>query len=119
MKQSRREFVRKTGMAAAATAIPGVFSPRSLAALLQPRPVEMPEDDVVRALMMAAINSAKSAGASYSDVRIGRYRQSFVFTREQQIVNTVDTDSIGAGVRAVVDGTWVFGATETLTPDGV
>jgi TldD protein len=119
MKQSRREFVKKTGMVAAATAIPGIFSPtRSLGAMLS-RPVEMPHDDVVRDLMMAALNAAKSAGASYSDVRLGRYRQSFVFTREQQIVNTVDTDSIGVGVRALVDGTWGFGATETLTADGV
>ena len=120
MKQSRREFVKKTGMAAAATAIAGVFSPtKSFAALANARPLEMPPDDTVRALMMAAIESAKSAGASYADVRIGRYRQSFVFTREQQIVNTVDTDSIGAGIRALVDGTWGFGATETLTNDGV
>src|SRR4051812_38784110 len=119
MKQSRREFVKKTGMAAAATAITGAFSPaRSLAAIVQ-RPAEMPQDDVVRGLMMAAINTAKSAGASYADVRIGRYRQSFVFTREQQIVNTVDTDSSGVGVRALVDGRWGFGATEPLTADGV
>src|SRR3954471_18621687 len=117
MTQSRREFVKKTGMAAAAI---GIVSPtRSLGALISPRPVEMPQDDVVKTLMMAAINTAKSAGASYADVRIGRYRQSFVFTREQQIVNTVDTDSLGAGVRALVDGTWGFGATETLTTDGV
>ena len=45
---------------------------------------------------MAALNAAKSGGASYADVRIGRYRSNFVFTREQQIVNVVDTDSIGA-----------------------
>jgi TldD protein len=119
MKQSRRDFVKKTGMAAAAAAIPGMLPTGSLAGLLQPRPVEMPQDDAARALMMAALNAAKSAGASYSDVRLGRYRQSFVFTREQQIVNTVDTDSIGVGIRALVDGTWGFGATETLTPDGV
>jgi TldD protein len=120
MRQSRREFVKQAGLAAAATGIAGAFSPaRSLATLVQSRPVEMPPDDAVRALMMAAINTAKSAGASYSDVRLGRYRQSFVFTREQQIVNTVDTDSIGAGVRALVDGTWGFAATETLTADGM
>ena len=92
MKQSRREFVKKTGMAAAATAITGALSPaRSLAALVDSRPVEMPQDDVVRNLMMAAINTAKSAGASYADVRIGRYHNSIVFTREQQIVNTADS----------------------------
>jgi TldD protein len=106
-------------MAAAATALAGAFSPRSLAALVQARPVEMPYDDVIRDLMMAAINTAKSAGASYSDARLGRYRQSFVFTREQQIVNTVDTDTVGVGIRALVDGTWGFAATETLTNDGV
>src|SRR6185295_15476701 len=70
-------------------------------------------------LMMTAINTAKSAGASYSDVRIGRYRNSIVFTREQQIVQTADVDNVGAGVRALVDGTWGFGATKTLTTDGV
>jgi TldD protein len=120
MKQSRRDFVKKTGMAAAATAITGAFSPtKSFAALVEPRPVEMPQDDVIRRLMMTAINTAKSAGASYSDVRIGRYRNSIVFTREQQIVNTADVDNIGAGVRALVDGTWGFGATKSLTTDGV
>jgi len=38
----------------------------------------MPPDDVVRALMHDAITAAKSAGASYSDVRLGRYRNSIV-----------------------------------------
>src|SRR5687768_7349110 len=120
MKKSRRDFLRDSTLAAAGIAAAGTLSPSmSFAGLVAPRPVEMPQDDTVRALMMTAINTARSAGASYSDVRIGRYRQSFVFTREQQIVSTVDTDSIGAGVRALVDGTWGFGATKTLTPDAV
>jgi TldD protein len=117
--KTRRDFLKQSGMAAAALAATGALSPaESFAGLLQ-RPVEMPPDDVIRALMMDAIGAAKSAGASYSDVRIGRYRNSIVFTREQQIVQTADTDSVGAGVRALVDGTWGFGATKTLTRDGV
>ena len=120
MKKTRRDFIKQGGLAAAAVAATGAFSPADMFAGIVPtRPVEMPQDDVVRRLMMTAINTARTAGASYSDVRIGRYRQSFVFTREQQIVNTVDTDTIGAGVRALVDGTWGFGATKTLTPDAV
>jgi TldD protein len=120
MKKSRRDFIKKSGLAAAGIAASKTLFPaESFAGLVQPRPVEMPQDDTIRALMMTAINTARSAGASYSDVRIGRYRQSFVITREQQIVNTVDTDNIGAGVRALVDGTWGFGATKTLTPDAV
>jgi TldD protein len=120
MKKSRRDFIKQSGMAAAAIAATSSLSPaRSFGGLLRSQEVEMPQDDTVRALMMTAINTAKSAGASYSDVRIGRYRQNFVFTREQQIVNTVDTDNIGAGIRALVDGTWGFGATKTLTTDAV
>ena len=117
--KTRRDFLKQSGMAAAALAATNALYPaQSFAGLLQ-RPVEIPPDDVIRALMLDAIGAAKSAGASYSDVRIGRYRNSIVFTREQQIVQTADTDSVGAGVRALVDGTWGFGATKTLTRDGV
>ena len=69
--------------------------------------------------MAAGLTAAKSAGAGYADVRIGRQRQNFVFTREQQIQNVVDTDSMGCGIRALVDGTWGFAATRVLTKDGV
>ena len=108
-------------MAAAGIAAVGLLNPSDAMGGIISRPgaAEMPAEDTVRELMMAAITAAESAGASYSDVRIGRYRNSFVFTREQQIVNTADTDSIGAGVRALVDGTWGFGATKLLTKDGV
>ncbi|MGI9044237.1 MAG: TldD/PmbA family protein [Gemmatimonadaceae bacterium] len=119
--KTRRDFLKKSGMTAAGIAAAGLFDPAEAMAGLITRPgaAQMPADDAVRELMMTAINAARSAGASYADVRIGRYRNSFVFTREQQIVNTTDTDSIGAGVRALVDGTWGFGATKLLTADGV
>ena len=81
MKKTRRDFIKQTGMAAAAIAATGALSPaKSFGGLLRSKEVEMPADDTVRALMMTAINAAKSAGASYSDVRIGRYRNSIVFT---------------------------------------
>ena len=119
--KTRRDFLKKSGMTAAGIAAAGLLDPAEAMAGLITRPgaAQMPADDAVRELMMTAINAARSAGASYADVRIGRYRNSLVFTREQQIVNTADTDSIGAGVRALVDGTWGFGATKLLTADGV
>jgi TldD protein len=120
--KTRREFLKKSSLTAAALAATSAFSPADAMAGLVRRPanaVDIPPDETIRELMMAAINTAKAAGASYSDVRIGRYRNGIVFTREQQIVQTADTDSIGAGVRALVDGTWGFGATKTLTKDGV
>src|SRR3954465_4654133 len=119
-KKTRRAFIKQTGVGARGIAAANPLSPsRAFAGLLSEQPVEMPQDDVIKQLMATALNAAKSAGASYADVRIGRYHNSIVFTREQQIVNTADTDQIGAGVRALVDGTWGFGASKMLTTDGV
>ena len=35
----------------------------------------------------AALNAAKSGGATYADVRIGRYLNQFVVTRENRVQN--------------------------------
>ena len=76
-------------------------------------------DPAVKELLTEARSAAKLGGASFADARIGRYRNNFVITREQQIVNVVDTDTIGVGVRVLVNGTWVFGASRDLTKSGV
>jgi len=113
-------------MAAAGIAAAGIIAPdhgmfREGPSLLRTSTgaVAMPAEDGIRELMMTALSAAKAAGASYSDVRIGRYRNSVVATRERQITRTADTDSIGAGVRVLVDGTWGFAATNLLTTDSV
>jgi TldD protein len=118
----RRDFLR-TGAAVAIGAVACRTAPPAEA----PAPVAAPSsggtpsatDASIKELMMEALNAAKLAGASYADVRIARQRQNFVFTRERQFQNVVDTDSIGCGVRTLVDGTWGFAATPTLTRDGV
>jgi TldD protein len=118
---TRRDFLKQSGLAAAGIAAARVIGPAHAPWLhgAQPGITEMPADDRIRDLMMTALDAAKGAGASYSDVRIGRYRNSIVATRERQITRTVDTDSIGAGVRVLVDGTWGFAATNLLTTDAV
>jgi TldD protein len=119
---NRREFLKKGTLVAGAIAAEAAFRKAHGLAPLAPPFAEppMPEmDAATRDLMMEALNAAKMAGASYADVRIGRYLQNFVSTREQQITNVVDTDSIGAGVRALVNGTWGFAATRMMTKDGV
>jgi TldD protein len=82
------------------------------------RSVEL-ESVPVERLLLDAIGAAKAGGASFADARIARYRRQLVSTREQQIVNVSDTDSIGIGVRVLVRGTWGFAATRELTTDGV
>ena len=116
---NRRDFLRTGTLAVGALAAGPAL--RRLGAS-PPHPASPPSSEVdpaTRDLMMEALNAAKLAGAGFADVRVGRYLQNFVQTREQQIINVVDTDSMGAGVRALVDGTWGFAATRTMTKDGV
>ena len=121
---NRRDFLQQGGTALGAAALAGTALgalPRLLTAA--PAPTEralatFTNAADVKELMADALNAAKMAGASYADVRVARERQNFVFTREQQIQNVVDTDTIGIGVRALVDGTWGFAATRHLTKDG-
>jgi len=119
----RRDFLKKSAQVAAAVAAANAWKATggvaSAFASVSTRPVEEIPDSTIRELMMTGLNAAKVAGAGYADVRLGRQRQNFVFTREDHIQNVVDTDSMGCGVRALVDGTWGFAATRVLTKDGV
>ena len=72
-----------------------------------------------KALADTALNAAKMAGASYADIRIGRYLNQFIITREQQVQNAVNTESFGVGVRVIANGTWGFASTNNVTNEGV
>ncbi len=66
-----------------------------------------------------ALQTATGGGASYCDVRIGRYLRQFVMTREDKVENVVNGESTGVGIRVIADGAWGFAATRQLDPDGV
>ncbi len=115
---SRREFLASTGLAASAVAL----ASRRLEAseLGSPIITATTEPDMqVRVLLMEGLNAAKLGGASWADVRVQRQRRQNLSTREQQVTNVLDTDTIGVGVRVLVDGTWGFAATRALTTEGV
>jgi hypothetical protein len=50
-----------------------------------------------KALAEAALAAAKRAGASYCDVRIGRYLNQAVITREANVQNVTNSESSGIG----------------------
>ena len=52
-------------------------------------------------------------------MRIGRYLNQFIITREDKVQNIVNTESYGVGIRVIADGTWGFAATNDVTADGV
>ena len=74
---------------------------------------------VKKQLADAALQAATSSGASYCDVRIGRYLSQALMTREDRVQNVVSTESTGVGVRVIADGAWGFAATNGLTADSV
>ncbi len=61
-----------------------------------------------------ALNKAKSLGATYTDVRIGRYLNQVVSTRETRVQNIANTESYGMGIRVIANGCWGFAATNLL-----
>jgi TldD protein len=117
---SRRDFVHGSAALAAAAALArpaDALGP--LAAAGRPLHVGAPGDPTIRALALRGLDAARSAGASYADVRIGQNRSQAVATRERRVQGLADSETAGVGVRALVDGAWGFAATSDLTPDGV
>src|SRR5918996_795754 len=78
-----------------------------------------PPADELRDLADAALASARKAGASYADVRINRYRNQFIFTRDRRVQNIVNTEDYGFGVRLIVEGTWGFASSSAVTKDEI
>ncbi|KFN49502.1 TldD protein [Arenimonas composti TR7-09 = DSM 18010] len=72
-----------------------------------------------KAVADTALQAARDAGATYCDVRIGRYLQQFVVTREDKVQNVVNTESSGVGIRVIADGAWGFAATRDLGNEAV
>lgn len=77
--------------------------------------------DVAQKKQMAdtALNAARSKGATYTDVRIGRYLNQFIITREDKVENIVNTESYGMGIRVIANGSWGFAATDKLDKDSI
>jgi TldD protein len=72
-----------------------------------------------KSLADTAMDAAKKAGASYCDVRIGRYLNQYITTRDLNVESVTNTESTGVGVRVIAAGAYGFAATNTLTPDAV
>jgi TldD protein len=67
----------------------------------------------------AALTVARGSGATYTDVRIGRYLNQFITTRENKVQNITNTESFGVGIRVIVNGTWGFASTNEVTTEGI
>src|SRR5436190_22538961 len=110
MKSSRRNFLKATGLACGVATMP--------AWVLETEAAEAAAINKTK-LADIAISLAKKLGASYADIRINRYRNESIFTREERVQNVSRTQSFGFGVRVLVKGAWGFAASHMVTPEVV
>ncbi len=113
----RRDFVQLTGLGFGGLMLPASLfgNPVSAEALL-----EIPLTTAhKKSLADVALNTARSGGATYADVRIGRYLNQFISTREKRVQGITSTESFGVGIRVIAKGTWGFAATNQVTADGI
>jgi len=109
----RREFLAFSGLGLAGLLLP---HSRAIAAEQLLAPVDTAQR---RRLADVALAAARTAKASYCDVRIGRYLNQSVITREHQVGNVTNRESSGVGVRVIVNGAWGFAATHQQTEAAV
>ena len=109
MPLNRRTFL-KSGAAVAAIAT----VPRPLLAQLgrTAEPVPPIEDPRLAALAARALDSARSGGSSYADIRLTHTK-----TRRFYPTFVYDEESMEVGVRALVDGYWGFASGPVWSPD--
>jgi len=68
------------------------------------------------ALADAALQVARSAGATYAAVRVQQVRDVSVRVRDRAVEGASDVTDAGLSVRVVLDGAWGFAATGSLSP---
>ena len=113
----RRDFVQLTGLGLGSLMLPfSSFGNTVTAEALLEVPLTAGEK---KQLADVALNTARSGGATYADVRIGRYLNQFLNTRETRVQNIVNTESFGVGIRVINKGTWGFASTNDVTTDGI
>ncbi len=113
----RRNFLHLAGLGVGASVLQGIpvfGSPISVEEALTPVDVALK-----KRMADVALNAARSKGAAYTDVRIGRYLNQYVITRENKVENTVNTESYGMGIRVIANGSWGFAATDKLDNDSI
>ena len=110
----RRTFLKIGAGTAGAMVVPVFGNAIAAEDLLSPMAVAFK-----KSLADAALNAATSAGASYCDVRIGRYLNQFITTRDLNVENITNTESTGVGVRVIAGGAYGFAATNSMNPDAV
>ena len=69
----------------------------------------------MKELIMRALDLARSRGAQYADVRIVNHREESLSVKDGIVEELNSSETEGAGVRVLVNGTWGFASSRNLT----
>jgi TldD protein len=113
----RRDFLYMTGVGLGASMIQSTsLFGRAITVEEALTPVDV---KLKKKMADIALNAARSKGATYADVRIGRYLNQVIATREAQVQNVGNSESYGLGVRVIANGSWGFAATDNLSNESI
>ncbi len=73
----------------------------------------------MKQFLKTAIDTAMHKGASYADIRVIDTRNEEISTRNKVLSGLDRAESIGFGVRVIVDGAWGFASSSAMTTDEV
>ena len=66
-----------------------------------------------------ALDAATSQGTTYADVRVMDIRQRYLSVKNGETAQVRESESLGMGVRVIVDGAWGFASTDDLSRQGI
>ena len=114
----RRDFISLAGMGTTAAFLTG-FGTKGYSVPEQRLLEEFIDAKEKKRIADIALNAAKAKGATYTDVRIGRYLNQSVLTRDRRVQGVANTESYGIGIRVIANGSWGFAASEKMDPASV
>ena len=66
-----------------------------------------------------AMRTAKKMGASYADIRVARYQNQSIHSREERIESVSESTDSGFGVRVLWEGTWGFASSSRVNANQI
>src|ERR1043166_4427287 len=66
-----------------------------------------------------ALETARIRGATFADARVVDIRLRDLSTKNGEVGNLAETESLGLGIRVMANGCWGFASTDRLTREGV
>lgn len=108
---NRRAFVKATVVSTLAVSTPQLWV---VGAVRREDVYQGLDKQFCQKLADVALTTAKRLGAGYADVRVCRYNNEDINTREERVEGVSNSKDFGFGVRVLVDGTWGFASSSQV-----